>query len=336
MSKFQFPSNPQLNQEYTFNNKVWAWDGVSWVGARETATQEQKEIIWAKQSLLLPNRSRRLNSGYSGNTDQRRTKVGTIPVFKHYMERNLNTFSSTPSILPSDISSSNLLLWYSADQETGYVNGNAVSVMTNFGIGTDATPFTSGPTYSSNVLNNLPVYLFNNTPMKTTNSYILGDWTFFVVFNDTSNILGFERIIDHEYTQGFWLGRNSTTANSFGGGVKQNSPPYGIYITANDTEWNIIANQRDSTTHNIWNNGDWNSRVTQSVVSSSTTSNPIGIGGWATNGTQAATNMYMAEIIFYDIALTTSNREQIEGYLAHKWGLASNLPVGHPYKSSRP
>lgn len=89
MSKFQFPSNPQINQEYTFNNKVWVWNGVSWVGAREAATQEQKEIIWAKQSLLLPNRSRRMNSGYSGNTDQRRTQAGTIPVFKHYMERNL-------------------------------------------------------------------------------------------------------------------------------------------------------------------------------------------------------------------------------------------------------
>jgi hypothetical protein len=25
-----------------------------------------------------------------------------------------------------------------------------------------------------------------------------------------------------------------------------------------------------------------------------------------------------------------------EGYIAHKWGLESNLPVSHPYKSSAP
>jgi hypothetical protein len=34
-------------------------------------------------------RRRRLNSGYSGNTDQRSTKAGTISASKHYMERSL-------------------------------------------------------------------------------------------------------------------------------------------------------------------------------------------------------------------------------------------------------
>ena len=28
--------------------------------------------------------------------------------------------------------------------------------------------------------------------------------------------------------------------------------------------------------------------------------------------------------------------EKAEGYLAHKWGLTSSLPVSHPYKSSAP
>jgi hypothetical protein len=32
----------------------------------------------------------------------------------------------------------------------------------------------------------------------------------------------------------------------------------------------------------------------------------------------------------------TSDREKLEGYLAHKWGLESNLPSTHPYKSSAP
>ncbi len=31
-----------------------------------------------------------------------------------------------------------------------------------------------------------------------------------------------------------------------------------------------------------------------------------------------------------------NNREKIEGYLAHKWGLEVNLPNGHPYESSAP
>jgi hypothetical protein len=28
--------------------------------------------------------------------------------------------------------------------------------------------------------------------------------------------------------------------------------------------------------------------------------------------------------------------EKAEGYLAHKWGLTSNLPVSHPYKNTAP
>ena len=31
-----------------------------------------------------------------------------------------------------------------------------------------------------------------------------------------------------------------------------------------------------------------------------------------------------------------SEFEKAEGYLAHKWGLTSSLPVSHPYKSSAP
>jgi hypothetical protein len=37
--------------------------------------------------------------------------------------------------------------------------------------------------------------------------------------------------------------------------------------------------------------------------------------------------------------LGTSDREKLEGYLAHKWqgaGANNNLPAGHPYKSVPP
>jgi prepilin-type N-terminal cleavage/methylation domain-containing protein/uncharacterized repeat protein (TIGR02543 family) len=33
---------------------------------------------------------------------------------------------------------------------------------------------------------------------------------------------------------------------------------------------------------------------------------------------------------------STSDRQKMEGYLAHKWGLTANLPSGHPYKNSPP
>lgn len=44
----------------------------------------------------------------------------------------------------------------------------------------------------------------------------------------------------------------------------------------------------------------------------------------------------IAEVIFFNSALTTDERQKVEGYLAHKWGLTGNLDAGHPYKSVAP
>tara|TARA_R100000951_G_scaffold105303_1_gene99018 strand:+ start:1050 stop:1829 length:780 start_codon:yes stop_codon:yes gene_type:complete len=44
----------------------------------------------------------------------------------------------------------------------------------------------------------------------------------------------------------------------------------------------------------------------------------------------------IAEIVAYDSALSTSDRESVEGYLAHKWGLTASLPSSHPYKTTAP
>lgn len=49
-----------------------------------------------------------------------------------------------------------------------------------------------------------------------------------------------------------------------------------------------------------------------------------------------ACNCRIGEIIAVQSAVTTSVREKIEGYLAHKWGLTANLPAGHPYKTVGP
>jgi hypothetical protein len=40
---------------------------------------------------------------------------------------------------------------------------------------------------------------------------------------------------------------------------------------------------------------------------------------------------HLCEIIIYNTAITTSQREQVEGYLAWKWGLQKSLPSNHPF-----
>ena len=44
----------------------------------------------------------------------------------------------------------------------------------------------------------------------------------------------------------------------------------------------------------------------------------------------------VAEIIYVDGAVSTTDRQKVEGYLAWKWGLTANLPADHPYKSTPP
>jgi hypothetical protein len=44
----------------------------------------------------------------------------------------------------------------------------------------------------------------------------------------------------------------------------------------------------------------------------------------------------LAELIIVGSAVDTATRQIIEGYLAHKWGLAGSLPADHPYKSAAP
>ena len=47
-------------------------------------------------------------------------------------------------------------------------------------------------------------------------------------------------------------------------------------------------------------------------------------------------NGIIGEIVLLDYEATTDNRQNLEGYLAWKWGMVPNLPVDHPYKTSPP
>jgi hypothetical protein len=44
----------------------------------------------------------------------------------------------------------------------------------------------------------------------------------------------------------------------------------------------------------------------------------------------------IGEILIYEVDITQLQRQQVEGYLAWKWGLAGNLPSTHPYKTAPP
>ena len=44
----------------------------------------------------------------------------------------------------------------------------------------------------------------------------------------------------------------------------------------------------------------------------------------------------LSEVILFNTVLTTFERQQVEGYLAWKWGTQASLPLAHPYKNVQP
>jgi len=61
----------------------------------------------------------------------------------------------------------------------------------------------------------------------------------------------------------------------------------------------------------------------------------ITVGGRFTNASDWWSG-HICEVIIYSTLLSTNQRQQVEGYLAWKWGIQSSLPSNHPYKNSSP
>lgn len=57
-------------------------------------------------------------------------------------------------------------------------------------------------------------------------------------------------------------------------------------------------------------------------------------------GSRANSSLYLngqiCEIGFTTGTMSLSDRQKLEGYLAHKWGLTASLPSDHPYKAAAP
>jgi len=85
----------------------------------------------------------------------------------------------------------------------------------------------------------------------------------------------------------------------------------------------------------LYQNGSSFVNSTLNVTPGTTTGFSIGARFQAGNGTP---NAYLYgsvnEVLIFSQAISTTQRQQVEGYLAWKWGLQGSLPSTHPYKTS--
>jgi hypothetical protein len=59
--------------------------------------------------------------------------------------------------------------------------------------------------------------------------------------------------------------------------------------------------------------------------------NGLRLGGGILNTGSGFTRSFMAELLVYSAPLSFSLRQDVEGYLARRYGFSNNLPLGHPF-----
>ena len=80
------------------------------------------------------------------------------------------------------------------------------------------------------------------------------------------------------------------------------------------------------------NNNEWTTAITTANATQ-----PMYVGARnVPNGPDTYLTGNIGELLFIDGMLSTADRQRVEGYLAHKWGLTANLPSDHPYKYNPP
>jgi len=230
---------------------------------------------------------------------------------------------------PTDIDGCQLWL-DGADASTVTLSGSNVSYwLDKSGNARDLGVGSGNTSYSSNAIVLNSSYMFVNSPVNLTNV------TVFIVSKSTGVtnqiLLGAKPNTDYVYNSvdgfGFYVDPPTGRIRFYGQGddIRQS-----IFFT--DTSISkLYTFQSTGTTVSGWLNGTSQSGGTLTTTRTSTAQ---GFAIGAEWGGSSYVNIWVTasiyEILVYNVALTTSQRQQVEGYLAHKWGLTLYLPVISP------
>jgi hypothetical protein len=137
----------------------------------------------------------------------------------------------------------------------------------------------------------------------------------------------------------FGLGTMGMSAGTFDYSVPPNEPNYFQYHIVE-----FVTDRNGTGTTTGYSNGTQFFQRTNPVDTTNNwdnTANWLIIGGYNQSSggyLPPAEGLYMfgdiCELIVYASTIDSTKRQQVEGYLAWKWGLQSNLPSNHPYSST--
>ena len=227
-------------------------------------------------------------------------------------------------------------LWIDAyDSTTVQLTGSGGTVGTVLDKSGNANNLTSGTGFSYNQVKFNGSYpSFYNATSATTSlvgkntSFTLSQpATFFVVGQSTSIAGDFPYLADSTVSSPrialyYWNNAGSLRVRLFAGAEIEYAGASSIFINS------YYAN---TTSSQIFVNG---TSVVSGGISTGSFSG-LTIGSYY-GATTAAWAGHICEFIIFNSVLSQGQRQQVEGYLAHKWGLTSNLPSTHPYKKIKP
>ena len=263
---------------------------------------------------------------------------------------------SSSSILPfSPLNISDCRLWLDGTDPngTGVIPANDAVINRwidkSFSRNTCSNSVASNsPIFKRNILNGLNVLSFTGPGVfQTTTSQWLDNTT--MTFPNVSNTI-FAVVYNSNSTTKSSTGNNYIISARTDALLSYSSYTSNLFTVGigNGTSWSNIATNTPSRDMNgVWSltgmtmasnvvtpyfNGT--AQDTKTATMSSTTGFIIGEAMSGFRG--QCWNGYIAEIIIYSGVLSAIQRQDVEGYLAWKWGLMSLLPNTHPYRRFRP
>lgn len=162
-----------------------------------------------------------------------------------------------------------------------------------------------------------PYLEFDGTRRSVTGvTNAFGDFTVIVVA-DLFTMAAAKRVIDKNFSSGFWMGRNPSTAGEIGSGIRESAPPYGAFHAFTNGNRYCLLVAREGTTGRNWLNS---SHASRTVSSSALNSDPIVIGDEVATGGNGIINFY--EMIVVAGVISSGNWTEINSYLSSTYGVS--------------
>jgi len=222
-------------------------------------------------------------------------------------------------------------LWLDGADSSATGGGATVSTwLDKSTVKANATYVTAAPPLVSSAINGLSALSFTGTEKLTGSISITGNTlSIFSVFTLNSSSGAAGRLISLAASGTIDYANNAYTALQ-----RRVSSQVGIY--RNGTEISSPITYSSNTLHTAYYDGTNEYVYTNGgTVYTNASSGNFSISAYMIGANLGYSsdnqpwNGYIGEVIVYNIALSAPQRQQVEGYLAQKWGLTSSLPVGH-------